>query len=133
MKIKAQKFTEALSKPLDSFNKLSDSAQQRVASVVADKYLSKLGISQTVNKENVAKSATNIEKLLSSKDERVYHDLNANVTKGMLKEIATLRRSEMSSEQIYNFYWSIPEFVSCWHKLGFDSDYLNVLIADTSS
>jgi len=91
--------------------------------------MTKIGIGQQITKENVAKSASRIELLIKDKSEP-FQGLKANVTKGMLCEIAKLRSGGMTNEQIHEFYWSIPEFQSCWHKLDFDSDYLNVLIND---
>ena len=105
----------------------SQQVKDKVAELSTNKYLSDLGIAQEVTTENVAKASAHLEKLIDKKQVGLSQT-KINIVQGMYTETHNLKKSGKSLEEVFNFYWNIPEFKSCWTKLEFDELHLKVII-----
>lgn len=112
----------------EPFRNMGESVKQKASEMAVNSYMSKLGIGTEVNKESVAKASKQVEKAVKERVQSLS-EVQVNITNGMSKECANLRKT-MTKEQVFEFYWSIPEFRSCWQALLWDDNYLKALIGD---
>lgn len=103
---------------------------EKVAAKAADKMFGKLGLAGEITQEKVAKACKLTIAQMDSPIGKRYGLLNyqVEITKGMYDEVTKLLLLGDNSNEIFNFYWDIPEFKQVWSKLNFDEDNLRAVI-----
>lgn len=101
--------------------------RERLSNLATNAYMGKVGIGSGVTVANVTKASKELEKIIKSKAKPLVQ-IQVDVNNGMLGETQKLKDSGMSEEEVFNFYWNIPEFRSCWQALQWDEYNLRAII-----
>ena len=102
----------------------------KIADKGSDVFLKRAGITKEITRDNVIKAIKVSLKVMDSPMGNIYgiDKMRADVIRGMENECCQLLKSGETKENVFNFYWGIPEFQIIWVKLGMDDNNLRVLI-----
>ncbi len=113
---------------LNWLNRQSQQIKDKVADLTVNKQIQIWGIGKEINIENTRKACIKLENQIKDIDQKKLNQTKINIVQGMYKETHDFIRNGKTKEEIFNFYWNIPEFQSCWIKLGFEDLNLKAII-----
>jgi hypothetical protein len=135
MGIKVQKTATAMANPtkvVETFKNLSEKAQNKVASVVANQIIQKAGMTKESTQDNLAKYSKIVLSLISAaKYDPTGMGLNKirqNIMTNLPPDLASFVKEGKTKEEIINFYWGVPEFTKVFEKLGWDRFTLEAMV-----
>lgn len=114
----------------DNLHKLSEKAVRNLAEKGANIQMKVMGITPEINQENIIKAAKGSLKVVNSPIGYKYGIVRfrADLITGLEKELAKLKESGKSNDDVFHLYWDIQEFRDLWFRLELNEDNFKALL-----